>query len=151
MEREAIEAHPIREMIGGLMENGKIGEEPIVLRSEARREIERAVDEYAKACTPELMFVAQTMYSIADWLEAQNAPKAAEVLCAVLDRTNVLTAMQVINERARNELGALEIGTPGDDFASFASKETGRRAPEVNEAAPDNAVKAGSLGYPKRL
>jgi hypothetical protein len=59
--------------------------------------------------------------------------------------------MQMINQRARNELGALEIGTPGDEFASFASKDTGRRAPSVEELPPDDAVKLGTFDYPKRL
>ncbi len=148
---EHIEPHPIRELIEHLLSDGDPGEERIVLRNEARALLEQAIDAYAKACTPELMLVAQTVFSIADWLEAQRCTGTAEALCAVLDRAHVLSAMQVLNERVRTERGTLEIGTPGDAFASFESRDTGRRAPAFHATTPVNAVKAGSLDFPKRL
>jgi hypothetical protein len=149
--REPIHAHPIGEMIVTLFETGGRGEEPLVLRSQALEVIERAIDEYARTGSVELMVAAQTMFALADRLEEKNCPRTAAILCEVLDRPHVLGAMYMINERARNELGTVEHGTPGDEFASFASNDTGRRAPAFEESAPDDAVKLGSLSFPKRL
>ncbi len=148
---ERIEAHPIQMLIGHLLEEGNAGEEPVVIRAEARSIAEQAIDEYAKAGSPELMNVAQTIFSIADILEDKKSPQTAAILCEMLDRPHVLGAMQMINERLKNHLGTLEMGTPGDDFASFAEKDTTRRAPSVEESAPDDAVKLGTLSFPKRL
>ena len=151
MERERIEAHPIGEMIAHLFDSGGPGEELVVLRPEARAVLEAAVDDFARTGTPELMSVAQTMFAIADQLDERKAPAAAQALVDVLNRSNVLAAMQMLNERLRDELGSVEIGTPGDEFASFATRETDRRAPAVDELPPDDAVKLGSLSFPKRL
>jgi hypothetical protein len=151
MEAETFEGHPIGEIIAHLLDAGGPGEEIVVLRDERRALLEEAIDDYARVGSPELMHVAQTIFSLADRLEERNAPTCAQHLVAVLNRSNVLGAMQMINERLRNDLGAVEMGTPGDEFASFATLETDRRAPSVGESAPDDAVKLGSLAYPKRL
>jgi len=151
METARIEAHPIGEMIAHLFDAGGPGEELVVMRPEARSVLEPAIDDYARVGTPELMLIAQTMFAIADQLEEKHAPVAAQVLVDILNRSNVVAAMQMINERLRNEVGAVEMGTPGDEFASFATRETDRRAPALDEVPPDDAVKLGSLAFPKRL
>jgi hypothetical protein len=151
MSPDQFEAHPIGEMLTHLLDAGGPGEEIVVLRSDGRAVLEQAIDDYARAGTPELMHIAMTLYALADKLEEKHAPNAAACLVEVLNRTHVVTAMQMINEQLRNHLGAVEIGTPGDDFASFATRETDRRAPSHDEVAPDDAVKLGSLSYPKRL
>jgi hypothetical protein len=151
MDAETYEAHPVAEFIAQLLQEGGPGEEIVVMTSQARAMLEELVDEYARAGTPELMYVAQTMYSLADRLEEKNAQSAADALVMVLNRSNVIGAMQMINEQLRNHLGALEHGTPGDEFASFATRNTDRRAPAIGETAPDDAVKLGSLDFPKRL
>ena len=151
MTPDQFEAHPIGEMIAHLLEAGGPGEEIVILRAGDRAVLEQAIDDYARAGTPELMHIAMTLYALADKLEEKHAPTAAASLVEVLNRTNVVSAMQMINERLRHEVGAVEMGTPGDEFASFATKETDRRAPSFDDVPPDDAVKLGSLAYPKRL
>jgi hypothetical protein len=151
MTSDQFEAHPIGEMLAHLLDAGGPGEEIVVLRAEGRAVLEEAIDDYARAGTPELMHIAQTLYALADRLEEKKAPSAASSLVEVLNRSNVLSAMQMINEQLRNRIGAVEMGTPGDEFATFATRETDRRAPSFDEAAPDDAVKLGTLAYPKRL
>jgi hypothetical protein len=151
MEQQPIEVHPIAELIAANLEEGGEGQPAIVLRAEGRAAIEKVIDELAKVGSRELMFAAQTMFSFADQLEARNAQAAAAVLVAILDRPNVVSAMTMINEGLKNEVGTVEQGTPGDEFATFASKDTARRAPAVGEEAPDDAVKLDKFDFPKRL
>ena len=110
MDAGTFEAHPIAELIAQMLDEGGPGEEIVVMSAQSRAMLEEVIDEYAKLGTHELMHVAQTMYSLADRLEDKNARSAADSLVAVLNRSNVLGAMQMVNEQLRNHLGAVELG-----------------------------------------
>jgi hypothetical protein len=141
---DAFEAHPVADLIQTLLErDGEHG--PIVLRGAGFETLRETIDHYAASETPEIMAVAETAYSVADWLEGQRAFEAAEGICALLDRPNVLGAMRAVIERVQ----AASIESDGPTFAEFASIAT-VRAPSLDAEAPEDSVKAGHM-FPRRL
>jgi hypothetical protein len=146
---EAEGGHRIRRVIAQVVRDGGAGQEAAVFTPEALETIREEIRTWMGK--PELVDCVEDVLTIVAHLEEdEKSPKAAQALYVLVENDEVVASLKNLVRQQDSER-AEKVADAADKLNEFTGKESNRKAPMADEAAPKGSMKLGNLDFPKKL